>query len=252
MIIEEFEALCTTNFDELFHRAKNTDDRKFLTCFFTFYQQDKYNIMSYITDYEFGEVLDLLQSLNIPKDNNEIDNKTKTRIRLLIYSHILEVDFVYMVIFNLIRTINGLNYSPQISFITKKGDIKTADYPSEKIDLINKESKKINLNFGDIFYDFWDRNLRNSFNHSQYFTFDNGGLEISKYLSPTSSKFQKSGKTMYSYIEIENKYNRCRIFIKTFINTYNIYIEPYTDGKPYDTIFGPILYSQEHGWNFNQ
>jgi len=195
----DFESLCLKIFSNLFEKAKSKNETQFLTSFFPFYKQQGYNIISYIIDYEFTELLELIKTLHIPEDNNEIDNKTKSRIRLLIYCHIIEIDFVYMVIYNMLRTISCQKYSAQITITDINGKIKVLEYPYQKIELIIKESQKSNINFKEIFIEMFDGNLRNVFSHSQYFLHDTGGLEASNYLAPTSSKFMKSGKPTYNY-----------------------------------------------------
>ena len=247
-----FESLCTELFESLFGKVKSIDEVKFLTNFFPFYEQYGHKIMSYIPDYEFSEVIDLIKNLHITDDKKDIDNQTKTRIRLFVYCHIMEVDYVYMVIFNMLRTIHNVAYSPQITYLTKKGKIKIAEYPSEKIELILKESQKASLDFKSIFDKIWDCHLRNAFSHSQYFLLRNGDLEISKYLAPTSPQFMKSGKTSYLFSEISNIYENSRKYLLSFIKSYDKFIKPYSDGITYKTIYGPILFDKDHGWGFYQ
>jgi hypothetical protein len=120
MHINEFEKYCELCLDDLFLSSKTKNEEQFLTCFFPFYNQYGHNILSYMVDFEFAEVLDLIRTLHFDEESKEIDKKTKTRIRLFIYCHIIEVDLVYMILFNMIRTVIGENCSPQRNTLMTK------------------------------------------------------------------------------------------------------------------------------------
>ena len=248
---EDYKKLCDTTFNSLFHKAQLSNERMFLTSLFPFYTHANHTVLSYIPDYEFDEVLDLISSFNLPEKDMGIDAKTQSRVRLLVYCHVIEVDFVYMIISNLIRSIDGRGYSMTLQRKTKKGLMQALENPSPKIELLSKEASGLGISLKDIFDPYFDGALRNAFGHSQYYLHDEGGLEMTTYHSPSSKKFMKSGKPMYTAEEITNFYEYSRIFIRSFIECYDGYLKPYADGHPHDTYFRPIVYNETAGWYFH-
>lgn len=185
-----FKNLCRGVFSELLSQAKRIDEAKFLTSLLAFYKSEEHKIISYIVDYEFTEVQDFIQYFEALQDK-ENDLRNKTRIRLLIYCHIIEVDFIYMVLYNILKTIQNQDYSAIMNFKSKKGKIVEAKYPSKKIELLEQESQKIGIDLAKIYSQFYFRHVRNAFSHSQYFIGRKGDLVISKHLSPTTSDIYK-------------------------------------------------------------
>ena len=219
----EFNKLCTERFTELFDKARRTNEIQFLTSFFAFHKLKGYNLFSYITDFEFREVLELLSIFNGLQGIEEIDAKIKTRMMMLVYCHIIEVDFIYLVLFNMIRTIRGESYSPIITQPRKKKP-KELIFPSEKVELLRKKSAKIDLPLNDIYSQFYFKELRNAFSHSQYYLDSNG--------------------------RIVDIYNKSNTYIMSFLNVYGKFMSGYMNGDSYGTNFGKILFHQKHGWKF--
>lgn len=233
--------------------------------------------MSYITDFELNETLDLinqftpLQSDQIHLKQGFVENfsmllmkflfrikpidvKAKTRVRLLLYCHITEVDIIYMVLFNMLRTIKREQYSSTITFKSKKGRIIEAEYPSQKIEQIEEESQFIGIPLRPIYSEFYFNYLRNAFNHSQYFLDQDGGFNLSKNLSPsTSAIYKKTAQISYFKAEtIQAIFNKTILYIKSFIRNHMQFLESYMDGEHHQTNFGRICYNQQHGWSFAQ
>jgi hypothetical protein len=249
----EFEQLCVKAFAEICSRARSTNEVQFLTSYFAFHRQFEHNILSYITEYEFNEVLELIDTFKALEDA-EVDEKTKTRIRMFLYCHIIEVDLIYMILFNMLRTIKNEKYSSIISFVSKSGRVKEADYPIDKIELLVNESEKIGIPLKAIYSELFFNQLRNAFSHSEYFLDNDGGLNISKNLSPATSAIQKkpTQKTYFTSAEIQSIFNKSILYLKSFINVHKSYIEEFMDGKPRATLFGNIYFDEESGWGFVQ
>jgi hypothetical protein len=236
--------------------------------------------MSYITDYEFQEVLDFMNQFKRLQDDriyanrgfvanflmfmmkllfrikqiDEVDVKIKTRVRLLLYCHITEVDIIYMILFNMLRTIKGEQYSPIITFKNKNGGVIEAEYPSQKIEQIEKESQAIGIPMKQIYSEFYFNHLRNAFSHSQYFLDQDGGFNLSKNLSPITSAVHKKAtkKNYFKAEEIQAIFNKTNLYIESFIRNHMQFLERYMDGGYYQTSFGRIYYSQQYGWGFVQ
>ena len=116
----DFSEMCKNTFDTLFQEAKNTNKIQFLTSFFPFGKINKNSTLSYISDYEFAEVLDLLGSFVPLQAGNEINIKDKVRIQMFLYCHIVEVDLIYHIVFNMIQTIKKNPYSLKIFSVREK------------------------------------------------------------------------------------------------------------------------------------
>lgn len=280
----EFAQLCDKSFFQIYAKAKETSEVQFLTSCFAFYKEFNHDIMSYITDYEFHETLDLINQFKRLQDDriypkqsfamnflmfmmkllfriksiDEVDVKIKTRVRLLLYCHIIEVDIIYMILFNMLRTIKGEQYSPTITFKSKNkcksGGVIEAEYPSQKIEQIEKESQAIGIPLQPIYSEFYFNHLRNAFSHSQYFLDQDGGFNLSKNLSPaTSAVYKKATKNNYFKAEeIQAIFDKIILYIESFIRNHMQFLERYADGGHYQTNFGRIYYSQQYGWGFVQ
>ncbi|MEK0337689.1 MAG: hypothetical protein QQN41_09690 [Nitrosopumilus sp.] len=252
MLREDFKILCDQHFDKLFTDAKEKNEKQFFTSFFGFRKYGDYRILSYIIDFEFQEIIELIKSLDSAQKIEEIDKRTKVRIALLVYCHIIEVDFIYMVIFNLLYTIRGEDYDTLITFKSKNGDVIKVEYPSKKIKLINEKSEEVGIPLEEIFSEFYFNHLRNSFSHSQYYLHNDGHLQITWHLSPTSSKFMESPHTIesYGFDELIEIYDKSIIYVKSFLGIYDKYMIDYQDGKYHETIYYPLKYDKKHGWVF--
>jgi len=247
MEISEFESLSRDCFENLFKKAKKKNEKQFLTSFFAFYKINKKWILDYITNYVFGEVIDVINTFNIFQADEKTNLKIKTRVRLLIYCYITEAKLLYMIIFNMIRTIKGFEYSTLIYTKKNTGKNKELIYPYDKINKIIKETTDIGLDFESIFAEIYYNNLRNAFSHAQYFLDNDANLILSQHLSPTTSGIFKhpNKKTSFKYIEIENIFNKTLKYVQVFIEIYEKFLSEYKDGNSYPIIFGKIKYDKE-------
>jgi hypothetical protein len=253
-----FSEICNNTFNKLFKNAKETNQTQFLTSFFSFGEIYGQSTLSYISDYEFAEVLELLNNFNPLQTSNEINIKDKVRIQMFLYCHIIEVDLIYHILFNMIQTIKRQSYSSDIFSIRKKkskngekGSKKIAKYPIDKIKVLKVESDKFEMPLDKVFSDFYSNTLRNAFNHSQYFVEQNGTFSISQSLSQFS---QGNARGHYSAEAISHFYQKSLTYIKTFINCYKSHIKEFMDGEAHDTNFGKIEYSIpiHNGWGFKK
>ena len=253
MTEQQFERLCSESFSKIYSAAKSKNEIQFLTSCFAIYKQFDLNIMSYMTDYEFNEVLDLLSNFKQLQEINELDACNKTRIRMFLYCHIIEVDLVYMILYNMLRTIKGKNYLSAITFKNKKGNITKAEHPLQKIGQIEKESHACGIPLKPIYSEIYFSHLRNAFSHSQYFLDKKGGFHLSKNLSLTSSAVYKkaSKKNHYKVEDIKTVFNKSILYLKTFIDNHKAFLKDYKDGCHYPTQFGKIYY-KKFRWGFVQ
>jgi hypothetical protein len=255
MTDKEFGQICDEAFSQIYAKAKATNKVQFLTSCFAFYKQQHLNIMSYVTDYELQEVLELISRFKQLQEVDEVEAKTKTRIQLFLYCHIIEVDIVYMILFNMLKTIKGERYSPTISYRGKKGDIVEAKYPSQKIELIAKESQQVGVTLGPIYSEFYFNHLRNAFSHSQYFLDEDGGIILTVNLSPATLAVYKQAvvKSSFKTEEVHSLFNKSLLYVESFERHHMHSLESFMDGCRYQTDFGQIYYSRHDGrWLFVQ
>ncbi len=115
MILElnEFEKLCESTFNSLFQGAKQENGAKFLTSLLTIYydQNSGLDTINYTVDYEFEELLDLIRGFSGFEESDELGLDIKVRLFLFIYCHVIEIDFIYLVLNNMLNTIRGEDYS---------------------------------------------------------------------------------------------------------------------------------------------
>lgn len=227
------------------------DRAKFLTSCLAIYQDDNsgIKIISCVVDYEFEELLKLITDFNGFEESEEIKLDTKVRLFLFTYCHVIEVNLIYLILYNMLNTLNGNDYSSIIKFITKKNEEKEATIPFKKIEIINNNAKKAHLDLELLFEEFFDNRLRNAFDHSEYYIDDSGELSITAHISPTSSRVGKtiSGPKKYSFEDSKDKYDKRLQFLKSFINIYKKHVIEFQDGKSYPTIFGDVFFDSELG-----
>lgn len=119
------------------------------------------------------EDLNAIMQMELPEDGFPTADKTKWRMGLWMYSHMVEMDAPYEVITNLLRFHLGYGYSPNpyYQFLNKNEKKQVARrgiYPIRKIKIIKQLSQELGVSVGDMFDDFYDPKLRNAISHSDY------------------------------------------------------------------------------------
>ncbi len=203
-------------------------------------------LISYIRDYEMQEVCDFLNDFKSML--KKIDNrKQEMRIKIMIYCHIMEADLPFIILWNLLRVLNGQQSEAEFMMITEKGKKVVCEYPDQKIAEIEKLSRQLKLTIGDLIRKFWQKDIRNAFSHSQYFLGDNF-FTITRELSTISRK-SLDKRAVYSYQNIDKLYFCANNFLSAFIDTYKCYIDPYKDGNAYRIQVGSIRWDMRlHRW----
>lgn len=252
MTSKEFKRLCESSFDRLFRLAEDRNQTQFFTSFFAIFRKGKYKHLSYVLDEEFQEVLEFFNSFFPIQSSDQVDVKTRTRTRIMLYCHTIEVDLIYLVLYNMIMTIKDKEYSTIITFKDKRDEIREAVYAYKKIEIINKECEDTGIELKLIFDELFKVQIRNAFSHSQYCLSPNGGFAISKYNSPTTSKVltKSPNQDFFTHGEIHELFKKVDAYLESFINIYKNYENKYADGKPYKTLFGEVYFDNKHGWCF--
>jgi hypothetical protein len=194
-------------------------------------------LINYLRDYEMQEVCDFLDGFKSILEENE-NNERAMRIKIMIYCHIMEADLPFVILWNLLRMLDGQQCQAEFVMINKKGEKVICEYPGQKIAEIQKLSARLKLRIGESFKKFWERDIRNAFSHSQYFLSDNT-FTITTGLLQIPRQSEKK-RAVYSYQDINKLYARAINFFYTFINTYKCYVRPYKDGNAYRIQLGSI------------
>lgn len=192
-----------------------------------------------VPDWEMREICAFVNDFKTILDGLQNNQDLKTRIKIMIYCHIMEADFPFTVLWNLLRILN----QQQCEWTFCK-------YPRKKIDNIRKLSKPKGLLIGELFAQLWQFDLRNAFSHSQYF-FGADYFVGTRQLSPISrdTKTFPYKTVRYSHEEINTLYQGAYDFLLVFVQVYESYIEPYQNGKVYKIQTGSIRWDERGTWS---
>lgn len=186
--------------------------------------------ISYIPFYEWQELKSFVQGfkdiLKIFKD----DKNLQTRIMIVVYCHVIEADFPFAVIWNILRALQGQPESWVFTRESKKGNIEVCEFPSQKLQEIQRLSNELNLKIGDIIFRLWNSSLRNSFSHSQY-SISGDTILYTKDLSPISRKHSEGmphGKGELKKQDLENYYVSACTLIDVFDREYILVYKKFT------------------------
>ena len=173
----------------------------------------------------------------------------QSRIKLQLYCRIMENDYPYLIIYNLLNLIDEKEIDWNFKII-KNGETKYCDTPTKKIGRIAALCKSHKFDIGKVLENLWRADLRNSFLHSQYCLSPNGFFTNTRFYSPTASK--KPSKRGYSTKEINLIYERSGDYINIFFKMFFSLINRFKTGKPYELLNGKEIYwdDKSHSWNF--
>jgi hypothetical protein len=211
--------------------------------------QSGYKLITYVLDWEMNEICAFVNDFKSILDGLQNNQALKTRIEIMIYCHIMEADFPFAVLWNLLRILNQQRCEWTFSRVTKTGKVLTCEYPKDKIEEIQKLSGTKDLQIGDLLGQLWQSNIRNAFSHSQY-SLDKNFLIVTRQLSPISRDAKKTPyKTVtYSHEKIISLYQRAYDFLFAFVKFYNSYIESYKNGVVYRIQAGSIRWDERGTW----
>jgi hypothetical protein len=184
------------------------------------------------------------------------DAPALTRLRLVVYCHILEAETPQAVIWNLLRLIGGQQPSWTFSTPGRNGD-QPCEMPEQRMAEIKRLSEPLNEPIGTVLYALWHNKLRNAFLHAQYTLFSRGDFVGTKTISPLtanavreSDKADASGEnpTAYTASEVEQLYNAALEYLWALTKCYEHGSAAFKDGRCYDLPSGPIRWNEGLGW----
>jgi len=217
---------------ELFDRVKKSCPENLLSALVPIDTsfEPGYKLIDYLRDYEMQEVCNFLNDFKLILEKID-NNKQEMRIKIMIYCHIMEADLPFIILWNLLRVLNGQQCEAEFRMINKKGEKVICEYPDQKIAEIEKLSRQLKLAIGEFIRKFWRGDIRNAFSHSQYFLSDNFFTITRDLLLIPRKSLNK--RAVYSYQDIDKLYSCAVSFLSTFIDVYKRYISPYKDGNAY-------------------
>jgi len=149
----------------------------------------------------------------------------KVRLALLTYSHITEIDAVYDMLANMLRTIKGdrCSLTPFVDYASLTKTVVSS--PKQKITALKAMEKEVRLDLlGKIFDCFFEDEIRNAFYHSDYTLYANEfryRKRVSNIKLPTAAPIS----------DLMEKIEHCINFYLAFMKAYEDNRQSYTESK---------------------
>lgn len=189
-----------------------------------------HSMINYVVDYEMQELCHFVNGFNAHLKQTD-DRFQQSRIRALIYCHIMEADLPLTVIWNLLRILNGEDCDWTFCRITNGKKKQICEYPRQKIVELSRLSKKLDVRIGTVLDRLWQVDLRNAFSHSQY-CWMGEMLTATSSLSPLSRKKERErNNPSFTAEDIELLYRGASKLLYYFVEAYRLTIEPFKDGN---------------------
>lgn len=212
-------------------------------------------------DNEMRELCRFLSDFMLLNDTAENHPALQTRVRTLLYCHIFEADFPYLVILNLLRMLAGLDPSwvfyrriTEDKIKRKDGNPEIIEKPSQKIENLITLEKGLKTKIGVLLKSLWNSTLRNAFIHSQYSIETNGAFVATKHLtgaSGTPLNVENTKKLLYLTAEqIRLLFDATMAYFDAFFKGYMSAIEPFRNGAVYTFDNTTNIQFKDRQWTF--
>ena len=200
---------------------------------------------------------------DIPAEQHRMD-QLRTRLRILLYCHIMEAVFPMLTIYNLLRVLRGRQCcwtffkrkSDDTIARNKDNECVCAEHPGERIEQIASQCKGRRPNIGALLNGIWCRDLRNAFVHSQYCLEPDCSVIATGCVTGVGKRTHKdlSKHEIYFPIgDIVKRYDSAYEYLKTFTDCYRRHVEPFKDQSAHPTESGSIWWDKERlRWRFQK
>jgi hypothetical protein len=192
MMRDEFKKVLDSELSRLFQAARQRDEFSFLFAVLGFNSGEEDAGWQPINE-THALARDLLGLLNGP-----LHDDAKARLALFLYCHIIEANFLYHCLYNLLLTIEGQQPPKVFNFLDKYKDGIPPSVSAKLSDIKAKANVQKFQGINDIFEEIVRSDIRNAFFHSDYILFD-GALRLkhrAPVLIPLSEVFQLVQKTI--------------------------------------------------------
>lgn len=166
MEIETYSELVKETLDELFHKAREEDELSFLFAIL--------GINSGVQDTGWEPISETQNVIHdiIGLINSPLQQHSKTRLALFLYSHITEANFLYHCLFNMLLTVEG---EPPRAFNFLNSYRNGIPPPVKvKINEINRKSQELEcIGITTVLDEIFNAKIRNAFFHSDYILYNN-------------------------------------------------------------------------------
>lgn len=247
-MLEITQAIIDKSIDDLFNTATINLKNNIINAFIPFggiTEIPSNQFQTFAFDNELEELVDYLREFTILLDQFKSKPRQRARILIQMYCRVMENDFQYIIIYNLLRLLNNL--SPDWEFKTKRnGKPFYCESPTSKIDEIATLCKSNKLEIGSVLKNLLKADLRNSFYHSQYTISPDGTFGNTRFYSPTSTI--KPAKKVFKLNEIESLYNNAELFFNYFFKRFFVERKKFRDGKEYALFDGRNILWETNRW----
>ena len=237
-MVEITHSIIDKSIDDLFNTATMALKNNIINAFIPFggiTEVPSNQFQTFAFDDELAELVDYLREYSVLLEQFNNYHKQKTRLLAQMYCRVMENDFQYLIIYNVLRLLNNL--SPDWEFKTiRNGKTFYCENPTSKIDEICSLCKGNKLEIGIALKNLLKADFRNSYYHSQHTISPNGSYVNTRFYSPSSQI--KPAKRVYKLSEIESLYNFAESFFDNFFKRFFAERKKFKDGKEYDLYDG--------------
>lgn len=218
---EELESI----FDDLFNRAKQADEFEYVS---TLMRIRGIESAGWDTLEETSALFDDLTGLM----DAPLGEATKIRLALLLYSHLTEVDALYLILINMVQVIGGRRYSfdPFSHLYRPRGRARISQIPpsgkSKMAFVVETAEAAGETGLVQIMKSFFNDGVRNAFFHSDYIIYQD------EFRSRDGHFLQPDGVTTSSAMklaQLESVINNGILFYQAFMNVFVRHLRSYTE-----------------------
>lgn len=167
--------------------------------------------------WEWNEMRCFIRQFIGMADHFKGDAHATARVRMLVYCHIMECDFPFSVIRNLLLLISGQPEDWTFHGLNKNGQRIVCQQPSQKIMEIVRLAAPLRLTIGNVLTDIWQDTLRHRFSHA-FYAFTDSSVLSTRNISPIRREkaMKFTGDPIVTFADLESLYAASLSFVDWF------------------------------------
>lgn len=215
----------------------------------------------FANDFSAAQLEDIPPST--PTEGQRLE-QLRTRLRILLYCHIMEAVFPMLTIYNLLRVLRGRQCC--WTFYKRKSDDTIArnddnvcvyaEHPGDRIEQITSQCKGRRPNIGTLLNSIWCRDLRNAFVHSQYFLEPDCSVIATGCVTGVGRRTHNDlskHEIYFPVADIVQRYDAANAYLKSFTQCYSTCIQQFKNQSPHPTESGVIWWDNKRlRWTFQK